>query len=247
MKIDCMRPILSRAIPSVLLAVWRAVPRFRNAQSAHRLVSGRDTVSYHNPYSHPWIEQRRTRTKLLLGVFQAPSIFTVTRPTNPQGLSGLLQQRHQALRSSAPCGTSPVSTKRQSNQQFSCQGHYAHLGRRFPFPLNRSRSTGQFTAWLIAKPSPGKFDQQTACPSVSGFADALIPIHTSAGIWTRRQAKKRCKVSSTGNLRDEKTSATSMLAPFAPIPRNCSSRTALSGHGKLDFQPARLRGPPLFV
>jgi hypothetical protein len=41
---------------------------------------------HHNPYSHPWIEQRRMRTKLLLGVFQAPSIFTVTHPTNPRFL-----------------------------------------------------------------------------------------------------------------------------------------------------------------
>ena len=25
-------------------------------------------LSHHNPYSHPWTEQRRMRTKLLLGV-----------------------------------------------------------------------------------------------------------------------------------------------------------------------------------
>lgn len=43
-------------------------------------------VPHHNPYSRPWIDQRRMRTKLLLGGFQAPSNFPVTHHTNPRFL-----------------------------------------------------------------------------------------------------------------------------------------------------------------
>lgn len=97
-------------------------------------------AAYHNPYSHPRIEQRRMRTKLLLGVFRRhQSSRSRIAPTRVALLS-LLQHRHQTARSSAPCGTSPVSTKRQSAiSNFRASATIPTLAARPPFPLKRLR------------------------------------------------------------------------------------------------------------
>lgn len=97
-------------------------------------------AAYHNPYSHPRIEQRRMRTKLLLGVSRRhQSSRSRIAPTRVALLS-LLQHRHQTARSSAPCGTSPVSTKRQSAiSNFRASATIPTLAARPPFPLKRLR------------------------------------------------------------------------------------------------------------
>lgn len=97
-------------------------------------------AAYHNPYSHPQIEQRRMRTKLLLGVLRrhqsSRSHITPTRTA----LMSLLQHRHQAARSSAPCGTRPVSTKRQSAiNSLRANATMPTFAARAPLPLKRSR------------------------------------------------------------------------------------------------------------
>ena len=65
------------------------------------------------------------RTKLLLGGFQAPSIFPVTHHTNPRTLKTLLQLWLQAARSSAPCGTIRIWLANYHNRFVSnlCQQH----------------------------------------------------------------------------------------------------------------------------
>ena len=59
-------------------------------------------AAYHNPYSHPRIEQRRMRTKLLLGVFRRHQLSRSHITPIRIALSSLLQHKHQAARSSAP-------------------------------------------------------------------------------------------------------------------------------------------------
>lgn len=97
-------------------------------------------AAYHNPYSHPRIEQRLMRTKLLLGVFRRhQSSRSRITPIRVASMS-LLQHRHQAARSSAPCGTRPVSTKRQSAiNNLRASATIPTLAARPPLPLKRSR------------------------------------------------------------------------------------------------------------
>lgn len=97
-------------------------------------------AAYHNPYSHPQIEQWRMRTKLLLGDFNRhQSSRSHITPTRAASMS-LLQHRHQVARSSAPCGTKPVSTKRQSAiRSFRANATIPTFAARPPFPLKRSR------------------------------------------------------------------------------------------------------------
>ena len=59
-------------------------------------------AAYHNPYSHPRIEQRRMRTKLLLGVLRRHQLSRSHITPIRVALSSLLQHKHQAARSSAP-------------------------------------------------------------------------------------------------------------------------------------------------
>ena len=59
-------------------------------------------AAHHNPYSHPRIEQRRMRTKLLLGVFRRHQLSRSHITPIRVALSSLLQHKHQAARSSAP-------------------------------------------------------------------------------------------------------------------------------------------------
>ena len=94
----------------------------------------------HNPYSHPRIEQRRRRTKLLLGVFRRHQSSRSRIAPIRVALTSLLQHRHQAARSSAPCGTRPVSTKRQSAiNNLRASATIPTFAARLPLPLNRSR------------------------------------------------------------------------------------------------------------
>ncbi|EHJ57890.1 hypothetical protein NSU_pLA2083 (plasmid) [Novosphingobium pentaromativorans US6-1] len=201
------------------------VPRFRHAQSAHRLVSGREL------------------SLLPQSVFTTLDRATVGADQTITGrFSGAINLHGHTLNQSAGL-IEPVATEASShaelgavrdqtgfhktpkcNQQFSCQGDYADLGRTLSFSFEPfAIPQRQFTAWLIAKPAPRKFDHQAACSSVSGLADALVAIHTSTGIRTGCQAEKRGEVSSTGklsakNLRDQhgravRADATQLLKP----------------------------------
>lgn len=115
-------------------------PRPADAQSVHRLVSGRGRGRVPQSVFTSRNEQRRMRTKLLLGVLRrhqsSRSRITPTRAA----LTSLLQHRHQAARSSAPCGTRPVSTKRQrAINSLRASATMPTFAARPPLPLKRSR------------------------------------------------------------------------------------------------------------
>lgn len=185
-------------------------PRSADAQSAHRLVSGRGRrlvpQSIFTSLDRATADADQTTTGRFRGAINLPGHTSnqSAQPIKPVATSASGGAELSALRDQAGFHKTP-----KRNQQFPGQGDDPNLRGARAFPLEPlAIPARQFAAWLIAKPVPGELHQQDSGSVITCLADPLVAIDVSTGIGTGRQAKKRCEMTPAGkatrkNLRDK--------------------------------------------
>lgn len=181
------------------------VPRSVDAQSAHRLVSGRGRrlvpQSIFTSLDRATADADQTTTGRFRGAINLPGHTSnqSAQPIKPVATSASGCAELSALRNQAGFHKAP-----KRNQQLPGQRGDPNFRGARAFPLEPlAIPTRQFAAWLVAKPVPGKLHQQDTGPVVARLADPLVPLNASTGIRTWRQAEKRSEMTPAGKAARE--------------------------------------------